>query len=82
MLKQADISTARLQAKIGSRQQVIIDALSDNGAIARSRADAPDIDGLVYVENASNASVGDLVDVTITAADEHDLWAIAEQPSC
>ena len=78
MLKQADISAARLQAKIGSRQQVIIDALSDNGAIARSRADAPDIDGLVYVENAGDASVGDLMDVTITAADEHDLWAIPE----
>ncbi len=82
MLKQAAISAARLQAKIGSRQQVIIDALSDNGAIGRSRADAPDIDGLVYIENAGDASIGDLMDVTITAADEHDLWAIADEPSC
>jgi ribosomal protein S12 methylthiotransferase len=75
MLKQAGISAARLQQKIGTRQQVLIDALSENGAVARSKADAPDIDGLVYIEQVDDVVVGDVVDVTITAADEHDLWA-------
>ena len=75
MLKQAAISANRLQNKIGTRQQVLVDALSEQGAIARSKADAPDIDGLVYIETIEGVSVGDLIEVTITAADEHDLWA-------
>jgi ribosomal protein S12 methylthiotransferase len=75
MLKQAEISATRLQRKVGSTQQVIIDAVTEQGAIARSMADAPDIDGLVYIDNIEHAEPGDIIEVAIIAADEHDLWA-------
>ncbi len=75
MQKQAQISAQRLQNKIGTRQQVIVDAVTDDGILARSQADAPDIDGVVYVEPMESISVGDILHVTITDADAHDMWA-------
>ncbi len=73
MQLQAEISRDRLQAKIGSVQQVLIDAVDENGAIARSFADAPEIDGQVYVLDGQHLRAGDLADVEITDAGEHDL---------
>ena len=72
---QAEISRNRLQSKIGSRQQVIVDEVGEQGAIARSFADAPEIDGQVYVLDGQQLQAGDLVDVTVTDADEYDLSA-------
>ena len=75
MLLQAEISAERLQRKIGRTITVLVDEVDDEGAVARSAADAPEIDGLVYIENGQDLSVGDLVTVQIIDADEHDLWA-------
>jgi ribosomal protein S12 methylthiotransferase len=70
---QADISANRLQAKVGSTQRVLIDATNEEVAIGRSFADAPEIDGQVYVLDGSHLQAGDMVDVDISAADEYDL---------
>ena len=70
---QAKISRKRLQAKVGSVQQVLVDGVDENVAIARSFADAPEIDGQVYVHDGQELRAGDLVDVKITDADEYDL---------
>jgi ribosomal protein S12 methylthiotransferase len=75
MLLQEEISAARLQAKIGKTIQVLVDEVDDEGAVARSAADAPDIDGVVFIENAGHLDVGDIVSVKIIDADEHDMWA-------
>jgi len=75
MQLQADISFNRLQAKIGSVQQVLVDSSDEQGAVARSHADAPEIDGLVYIRNGQQLQAGDMVDVRITDADEYDLNA-------
>ncbi len=79
MLKQAEISAQRLTHKIGSVQQVIVDEIDGEGIIARSSADAPDIDGMVFVNLADDDDTayasGDLLSVRITHSDEHDLWA-------
>lgn len=73
MQLQAEISRNRLQAKIGSVQQVLIDGVDADGAIGRSFADAPEIDGQVYVADGQNLNIGERVDVKITDADEYDL---------
>jgi len=73
MQLQAEISRNRLQAKVGSVLQVLVDAVDEDGAIARSFADAPEIDGQVYVRDGQHLRSGDLVDVEITDADEYDL---------
>jgi ribosomal protein S12 methylthiotransferase len=73
MARQADISAARLQARIGTVQEVLIDEVGELGMIGRSHADAPEIDGRVYVNGADHANPGDLLRVRITQADAHDL---------
>ena len=73
MQLQAEISRNRLQARVGSVQRVLVDGVNEDLAIARSFADAPEIDGQVYIEDGQHLKAGDLVDVMITAADEHDL---------
>ncbi len=75
MLLQEEISEARLKRKIGKTITVLVDEVDQEGAIARSSADAPEIDGLVYIEDGQRLSVGDFVEVKITDSDEHDLWA-------
>ncbi|MBZ0071846.1 MAG: 30S ribosomal protein S12 methylthiotransferase RimO [Gammaproteobacteria bacterium] len=72
---QARISAARLQAKVGRTLAVLIDALDAEGAVGRSAADAPEIDGQVFVDTR-DVQVGDIVAVTVTAADEHDLFGV------
>lgn len=75
MLKQQGISAQRLANKVGSVQTVLIDEVDEDGAIARSMADAPEIDGLVYVDYTETPlQVGQFVDVKIHSSDEHDLW--------
>jgi ribosomal protein S12 methylthiotransferase len=72
------VSSTRLQRKIGTVQRVLIDAVNENGGVGRSTADAPEIDGVVYIEPASRPSrrykVGEFANVRITGADSHDLW--------
>ncbi|HZW86677.1 MAG TPA: 30S ribosomal protein S12 methylthiotransferase RimO [Gallionella sp.] len=75
MLLQEEISEERLKRKIGKVMTVLVDEVDDDGAIARSAADAPDIDGLVYIEDGQQLSVGDFVEVQVTDSDTHDLWA-------
>lgn len=75
MQLQEKISEAKLQRKIGKIITVLVDEVDDEGAIARSAADAPEIDGVVYVIDGESLKVGDLVEVRITDSDVHDLWA-------
>lgn len=75
MAIQAEISAHRLAQKIGRTIQVLVDEVDDQGAVARSHADAPEIDGLVYVQNGQSLHQGDVVTVRVTHSDEHDLWA-------
>jgi ribosomal protein S12 methylthiotransferase len=72
---QAGISAQKLQDKIGQTMMVLVDAVDDENAVGRSAADAPEIDGVVYLEGGAGLLPGDLVEVTITDADEHDLFA-------
>ncbi len=80
MALQEGISKKRLQAKVGKTIRVLIDEVErTGGAVARSSADAPEIDGVVYVkppfEPHRKLHVGEFVDVRVTAADAYDLWA-------
>lgn len=75
MAVQAEISQQKLQQKIGQTIDVLIDDIDEQGAIGRSKADAPEIDGLVYIENAEGLAVGDIATVRVHAADEYDLYA-------
>ena len=75
MEKQQGISTARLAKKVGTTQTVLIDEIDEDGATARSMADAPEIDGVVYIDYTETPlEVGQFVDVKIHASDEYDLW--------
>jgi ribosomal protein S12 methylthiotransferase len=76
MQVQEEISRARLARKRGSVQRVLVDALTPNGALARSTADAPEIDGVVYVESNKQLTVGEFYDVSVMATDMHDLHAV------
>ncbi len=71
---QADISTEKLRGKIGQTLEVLVDYSNDVQTIARSKADAPEIDGNVIIEGHTGLQVGDVAKVTITASGEHDLW--------
>jgi len=72
---QALVSTDKLAAKVGRRMTVIVDEVDDNGVQARSKGDAPEIDGIVYVEGLHDVESGDFMDVEIMHSDEHDLHA-------
>jgi ribosomal protein S12 methylthiotransferase len=75
MKTQEEISRAKLARKVGTTQQVLVDEVQGSNAVARSRADAPEIDGLVSVKGARGVKVGEFLKVKITAAGEHDLAA-------
>ena len=75
MAVQEKISAARLKNKVGRKLTVLVDEAGPEGAIARSSADAPEIDGVVHISNGSDLKPGDLVEVKVTRADAHDLWA-------
>ena len=76
MQLQQEISAERLKQKIGQTLGVIVDEIDDEGIIGRTKADAPEVDGLVYIENLSGTpvKVGEFIKVTITHSDEYDLW--------
>ncbi len=83
MAVQEQIAARRLRRRVGTLQRVLIDAVDADGAVARSSADAPEIDGNVFVDPPRSASarlawrqkvrVGNFANVRITAADGHDL---------
>lgn len=79
MSHQQKISTQRLASKIGKSMSVIVDEVDEEGAIARSMADAPEIDGAVYLNDDTDLSPGDMVSVRIEHADEYDLWGVREE---
>jgi len=74
MSVQQEVSAKRLSAKVGQTLDVLIDEISAEGAVGRSIADAPEIDGLVYLDEVTGLQVGDLVRVKVTAADDYDLY--------
>lgn len=74
MQLQQKISTARLQQKVGQTLPVLIDEVDEEGAIGRSFADAPEIDGSVYLNGETGVKAGDLVNVLVEHSDEYDLW--------
>lgn len=75
MDRQSEISATRLQDRIGNIETVLIDEVVEEGAVGRTYSDAPEIDGLVFIDGATHLSVGKFVEVEIEEADEHDLWA-------
>jgi ribosomal protein S12 methylthiotransferase len=75
MERAAAISAERLQARVGRKMRVLVDAVEKNTAIARSEADAPEIDGVVRIAKAGKLRAGDWADVQITGADAYDLKA-------
>ena len=72
---QQAISARKLKAKVGQTIEILIDEVDQHGATGRSSADAPEIDGKVYLEGASGLNPGDFVEAQVSAADEYDLWA-------
>ncbi len=80
MLLQEEISLKRMQAKVGKTMRVLVDEVGPREAIGRTTADAPEIDGVVHIKRAlapgkAKPQVGQFIDVVITKADAHDLWA-------
>jgi ribosomal protein S12 methylthiotransferase len=80
MLLQEEISARRLQAKVGTTIRVLVDEAGPREALGRSAADAPEIDGVVHIKRAlapgkAKPAVGEFIDVVVTKADAHDLWA-------
>ncbi len=79
MLLQEPISQRRLERKVGTVQKVLIDSCDNGGAVARSSADAPEIDGVVHVAADPRLKVGEFFDVRIERAQTHDLFARSVQ---
>ena len=77
MQLQEEISRQRLAEKVGRKMMVMVDELAEDQMIARSSADAPEIDGLVYVDKAGHVQPGDFIEVEIIDSDTHDLYAVA-----
>ncbi|OAN97388.1 30S ribosomal protein S12 methylthiotransferase RimO [Sulfitobacter geojensis] len=75
MAKAQAISEAKLEAKVGRRMDVIVDEIDDEAATCRTKADAPEIDGNLFIDEGFDAlSVGDIVTVEVEEAGEYDLW--------
>ncbi len=81
MERAARISAQRLAAKVGRKMRVLVDGVDGNVAIARSEADAPEIDGVVRITKGGKLRAGDWADVEITAADDYDLKARLATPA-
>jgi ribosomal protein S12 methylthiotransferase len=75
MQLQEEISAEKLTAKVGLTMKVLVEEVDEEGAIARSPADAPEVDGMVYIDDGQELEVGEFVNVRITDSDVHDLWA-------
>jgi ribosomal protein S12 methylthiotransferase len=81
MSVQAHISAAKLQGKIGRSIKVLVDAAGPAGAVARSAADAPEIDGTVLIADGQKLKPGQFVEVLVESASEHDLRARLVHPA-
>jgi len=79
MQVQGEISAARLQARIGNEYQVVIDSVDSEGAVGRSYADAPEVDGLVHLNGVYDVKPGDRVWAEVIHANEHDVWAVLSE---
>ncbi len=75
MVLQQHISAAKLQQKVGSTIEILIDEVDAEGAVGRSSADAPEIDGKVYLDGVQGLAPGDFVEAEVLSADDYDLWA-------
>lgn len=75
MAVQQRISAAKLQARVGKQVEVIIDEVVEEGAVGRTKADAPDIDGQVFLDGQTQLKPGDIITAGVEEADEYDLWA-------
>ena len=73
MAKQAAISAAKLARKIGGTLTALVDHVDGEGAVARTSADAPEIDGVLRIRDGQELKPGQFVDVVVEEADEHDL---------
>jgi ribosomal protein S12 methylthiotransferase len=78
MKLQEDISARRLRRHVGKTVQVLVDSIEAGGAVARSAADAPEIDGIVHVPGAAGLKPGAFAAVRVTRTDVHDMWAEVE----
>jgi ribosomal protein S12 methylthiotransferase len=81
MAHQQAISARRMGAKVGREVAVIIDEVDDEGAIGRSTADAPEIDGSVFLNGETDVAVGDIVRVRVEHAEDYDLWGEVVRPA-
>ncbi|MGH8296477.1 MAG: 30S ribosomal protein S12 methylthiotransferase RimO [Steroidobacteraceae bacterium] len=75
MERAASISAKRLARRVGTRIRVLVDAVGEDGAAARSEADAPEIDGTVHIASPGGLRPGDWADVEVTSSDTYDLYA-------
>ncbi|WP_371193340.1 30S ribosomal protein S12 methylthiotransferase RimO [Glaciecola sp. SC05] len=73
---QSEISYKRLQAKIGNEYKVIVDSVDSEGAVARSFGEAPEIDGVIHLNDVHDVQVGQRLWVEIIHTDQHDMWAV------
>ena len=70
-----EISETKLEKKVGTKLDVIVDSVEADGATCRTKADAPEIDGNLFIDkNFNNLSVGNIVNVTVDGSSEYDLW--------
>jgi len=74
MAAQKEVSGAQLESKVGTVIDVLVDEIDEEGAIARSKWDAPEIDGNVFLNGERNAKAGDIIRVKVVEAGEYDLW--------
>ncbi|BCO19248.1 ribosomal protein S12 methylthiotransferase RimO [Tenacibaculum sp. KUL152] len=76
---QGEISAARLKARIGNEYQVVIDSVDAEGAVGRTYADAPEVDGVVHLNGVYDVKPGDRVWAEVIHANEHDVWAVLSE---
>ena len=74
MTLQQDISAQRLSRKVGQSVEILIDEITPDGAVGRTKGDAPEIDGVVFVDDSSGLRAGDVIKREVTKADNYDLW--------
>ena len=80
MAVQEQVSEQRLARRVGRIEEIIIDGKDEEGVIGRRKSDAPEIDGLVFLDDDDNLKAGDIVRAKITDHNAHDLWAEIEKP--
>ena len=79
MAVQSEISAQRLQDRIGNEYQIVIDSVDSEGAVGRSYAEAPEVDGVIHLNGVYDVQPGQRVWAEIIHADEHDLWAVLSE---